>query len=451
VKLCQAAAIALTVLALWLLAVPGVQAESSQFYGVVQGASLDNRDLQGIARTGIKTGRFLLSWKRIESHRGHLNWGTTDRVIGGFAAHGIRGLPVAWGSPSWTRTGASARPPVNTSSAEKAWKDFLGAAVARYGQGGSYWSNGYHQQFGESAVPLPIRAWQVWNEPNLRPGFYPGDTVAQTARKYAELLQISHAAIKAKDHQAMIVTAGIATQKDPHAYDFLDDIYSVPNIKSDFDAVAQHPYASNASNVGAAIQHVRGVMASNTDAATPLWITEFGWGSAPADGSGINVGPAGQAQSLTKSIKLILAHRTAWNVQRLYWFDWRDPAAGSAHANICIRCGSAGLLAHDRTPKPAYNAYRAFTADTTPPTATIGKGPRQGGLTNNPTPAFLLSSSEAGSTFLCKVDSGPLRQCTSPFKTPRLQNGPHTFSMKAMDAAGNESATVSRSFTVDAR
>ena len=299
-------------------------------------------------------------------------------------------------------------------------------------------------------MELPIRSWQIWNEPNLRPAFYEGDTVAQTAHKYAELLRISHDAIKSRDHQAMIVTAGIATQKDPHAFDFLDDIYSVPDIKSDFDAVAQHPYASNVDSVRTAIQHVRGVMASNGDAATPLWITEFGWGSAPPDGSGINVGPANQAQFLTRSINLILAHRSAWNLQRLYWFDWRDPPPGSHYADICIRCGSAGLLAHDRTPKPAFNAYRAFTADATAPTASITKGPRQGALTNNPTPAFALASSEAGSTFVCRIDAGPLKQCATPFKAPRLSNGPHSFSVKAINAAGNESATVSRSFTVDA-
>jgi len=266
---------------------------------------------------------------------------------------------------------------VNTPSAKKAWGDFLKAAVARYGPGGIYWSNTYQRQFGESAVPLPIHSWQVWNEPNLRPGFYPGATVAQTAGRYAELLRISHDAVKSRDPQAIIVTAGIATQKDPHAFDFLADIYKVPGIKSDFDAVAQHPYAPSADSVRTAIQRVRGVMASNGDQGTPLWITEFGWGSAPPDGSGINVGPAGQARLLTRSVKLILTHRSAWNLQRLYWFDWRDPAPNSPYADICIRCGSAGLFAHDRSPKPAFHAYREFTADATAPVASISKGPQQ--------------------------------------------------------------------------
>ena len=40
---------------------------------------------------------------------------------------------------------------------------------------------------------------------------------------------------------------------------------------------------------------------------------------------------------LRDSFKLLLSHRKAWNVQRLYWFLWRDPpasqgAAGAASA-----------------------------------------------------------------------------------------------------------------------
>ncbi len=229
--------------------------------------------------------------------------------------------------------------------------------------------------------------------------------MAQAARRYADLLGISHDAIKSTDRQAEIVLAGIATQKDPHAFEFLRSLYSVPGFMADFDAAAQHPYASSVDNVRTAIEQFRQVMASHGDQATPLWITEFGWGSAPADGSGINVGPVAQGQMLTRSVKLILSHRSAWNVQRVFWFDWRDPAPGSPFADICIRCGSAGLMTYDRVPKPAFDAFSAFTADAVPPTAKINWGPLQGSLSPDPTP-FKFLSSEAGSTFQCRFDAG---------------------------------------------
>ena len=36
-------------------------------------------------------------------------------------------------------------------------------------------------------------------------------------------------------------------------------------------------------------------MVSHGDKATPLWITEFAWGSGPPDSAGINKGLSGQA------------------------------------------------------------------------------------------------------------------------------------------------------------
>ena len=49
------------------------------------------------------------------------------------------------------------------------------------------------------------------------------------------------------------------------------------------------------------------------------------------------------------------------------------------------------------------------------------------------------------------MDAGSFTPCSSPYTTPRLTQGAHTFSVKAIDAAGNESAIISRSFTLDSR
>ncbi len=56
------------------------------------------------------------------------------------------------------------------------WQNFLKAAVARYGPTGRYWTTRYRQLYGASATPLPIQSWQVWNEPNLKKYFDPGQT-----------------------------------------------------------------------------------------------------------------------------------------------------------------------------------------------------------------------------------------------------------------------------------
>ena len=90
---------------------------------------------------------------------------------------------------------------------------------------------------------------------------------------------------------------------------------------------------------------------------------------------------------------------------------------------------------------------RSFTVDTSPPDTTITSGPN--GTIKNPAPAFAFASTEADSTFECRVDSGPYQLCGSPHTTAHLADGSHTFSVRAIDPAGNADPTpASRSFTV---
>jgi hypothetical protein len=105
-----------------------------------------------------------------------------------------------------------------------------------------------------------------------------------------------------------------------------------------------------------------------------------------------------------------------------------------------------------RATDPATNtdqtaASQSFTVDTAPPETTIIGGPSVS--TNDPTPTFTFSSSEAGSSFKCKLDSGSYAACTSPNTTSHLTDGSHTFHVLAKDPAGNPDPTpASASFTV---
>jgi hypothetical protein len=82
---------------------------------------------------------------------------------------------------------------------------------------------------------------------------------------------------------------------------------------------------------------------------------------------------------------------------------------------------------------------------------TIDSGPS--GATNDPTPTFGFSSTEAGSSFECRFDSGPFSPCSGPGDTHTpsgaLADGPHTFAVRATGPAGNtEPSPETRSFTV---
>ena len=76
--------------------------------------------------------------------------------------------------------------------------------------------------------------------------------------------------------------------------------------------------------------------------------------------------------------------------------------------------------------------------DLTPPQTTITSGPT--GMVKTHRPTLRFRSSEQGSTFLCSLNGGKYRACSSP-KIFRLRRGTHTLRVKAVDRAGNKDRT----------
>jgi hypothetical protein len=424
----------------------------SEFFGIVQGPTLSDSDVNGINGTTngmfqakVHTVRFLFDWKWVQKDPGPFTWGNADRFIGRLAAKGIRVLPSMWGNPRWVDgTQDWARPPIDKPQYITWWKTFLKATVDRYGRGGTYWAPGgpYRQKYGAGATAYPITDWQVWNEPNLKKFFVP----YPSAQEYKRLLVVSRQAIKAGDSQAKVVLAGMPSNGDVQASNFLNSLYSA-GAKPYFDIASLHPYAKSVDRQRVDIQRFRNVMANRNDRDTALWLTELAWGSAPPDRFGINKGLEGQRKNLRATFNLVLDNRKAWKVDRLFWYRWRDPHNPQAS---CSFCGSAGFLRPNRTVKPSHTAFLSFTTETTPPTARITSGPANGSTTTDSTPTFRFESLEHGSTFQCKVDGGAFKGCISPFTLAPRADGPHTFSVRAIDAPGNVGAPVSRSFTVNA-
>ena len=89
-----------------------------------------------------------------------------------------------------------------------------------------------------------------------------------------------------------------------------------------------------------------------------------------------------------------------------------------------------------------------WTVDTVAPDTTINTGPQ--GTATIDSADFTFSSSETGSSFVCSLDGSPNTDCLSPEHYSGLSDGPHTFTVRATDPAGNVDATpASRSWTVD--
>ncbi|MEZ5062891.1 MAG: hypothetical protein R2700_15520, partial [Solirubrobacterales bacterium] len=80
-------------------------------------------------------------------------------------------------------------------------------------------------------------------------------------------------------------------------------------------------------------------------------------------------------------------------------------------------------------------------ADTDPPETTLTTKPKPKVKTKKKSAkvTFAFSSDESG-RFECKLDKASFSPCTSPL-TLKAKKGKHTFSVRAVDAAGNTDAS----------
>ena len=85
------------------------------------------------------------------------------------------------------------------------------------------------------------------------------------------------------------------------------------------------------------------------------------------------------------------------------------------------------------------------------PRASIVRGPGEGETIADPEPSFEFVADEATATFSCALDGAAGVPCASPFRVPRLADGPHTLSIEAVDAAGFGQPPAARTFSVDTR
>jgi hypothetical protein len=126
-------------------------------------------------------------------------------------------------------------------------------------------------------------------------------------------------------------------------------------------------------------------------------------------------------------------------------------STGSGNGTLGLNLSSKGSIS-DQAGNPLGGSVpvvgQVYTLDrTAPPVPTITSGPT--GLTNQTSATFSFTDSEAGVSFQCKLDSGSYAACASPKTYTGLGNGSHTFSVQALDAAGNVSTAASRTWTVD--
>lgn len=314
---------------------------SPGFFGVVPQAPLAPRDfarLKGV----VKTIRMSIYWPECEPAPGEYNFRTVDGQIGAAAAAGIRVQLFVNGTPPWL-SADPARPPLGA-RASSAWSRFLRTAVRRYGSRGGFWA-GHRPR-------LPVRLWQVWNEPNFALFWHPWPSPAA----YARLLRTSARAIRVADPRAKIVLGGVAPVRGGIEIGvFLSRLFRSPGVRRSFDIAAVHPYASSVPGVEYRLREARRALDEADLGSRPLLVTEMGVASSGDYPSAFVEGSSGQAAFLRDAYTRLIEMRRHWRIAGVDWFTWQDALQSDPQ---CAFCQGAGLMSVSGRLKPAWWAFR---------------------------------------------------------------------------------------------
>jgi hypothetical protein len=289
------------------------------------GASAEG-EVREMARAGIGSIRMSFFWARIEPYR---TWdqipesarsqftdvdgrpyhcAEIDRLMAAAAARRIRVMPVLLWAPVWAQRtpGEFASPPKDP----KQYAEFASVLARRYGPGGAFWA-------ARPDLPqLPIRDWQLWNEPTM-PGFW---LEQPFAKPYVAMLKATRPALRRVDPHARVVLAGLVY--DPPGA--LRKIYAAGG-RAWFDVVAAHPFTLQVDGVGTILERTRAAMAAGGDSHKPLLVTELSWPSAKGKVPflyGYEMTEKGQAARIRAALPYLAARRRELRIERVYWYTW---------------------------------------------------------------------------------------------------------------------------------
>jgi Glycosyl hydrolase catalytic core len=305
------------------------------FYGIVPQTTPSEKEFARLGAGRVGAYRWAMGRRGIDGPDGTYAWAGTDQLITELATNGIKPVPFVTGHDNGS-----------------GYREFLRAAVDRYGPDGAFWTE--HPEL----PPDPIEDWQIGNEVNS--STFNGH--GPQPRSYVRHLKVASETIHARDPHAYILFAGMFGTPHPDngsgmaAWQFLNKAYQA-GAKKYFDAAAPHPYGRSIGDVRRQIGKFRHVMHRHHDGGADIWVTELGWSSKRNISSFLGRGKQGQARMLKRSFRLLKRKQHSWNVRGVMWFtlaDHHDPT-------FCTWCDSAGLFNKHFHPKPAWKQYVKLT------------------------------------------------------------------------------------------
>jgi hypothetical protein len=289
-----------------------------------------------------------------------------DELVRNAAGDGIRVMIDIYGTPKWANGGQTPNHPPRRLADLGTFAHML---ALRYDG----------RTPGQGSVTL----WSVWNEPNLQQFLSPqfdakGKPVSPT--NYAKLFKTVYAAIKSANPLAKVAIGETSAQgrDKPSSTSsntmapgtFAHLLAKVRGLR--FDAWAHHPYPT--ARTAKPLEQVRypnvtlsqlprfeAQLAKDFHRAVPIWITEYGHETKPAQPKGVSL--ATQAAYARQALTVV---RKDANVQMFLWFTFRDSAGNPWKSGLEQQSGAA---------KPAYAVFSALARVTDGATVTAKPGP----------------------------------------------------------------------------
>lgn len=293
-------------------------------------ASTRNADLDKAKWAGAHWVRLSFNWPTLEPRRGSYNWGPADALVSAALKRGFHVMAIGAYTPAWARSGGNtSTPPTNSGD----YGDFMAAAARRYARYG-------------------VRAWEIWNEPNLYTMFSPKPNVA----KYTSMLKSAYLKIKSVDRGATVITGGMSP-----AYDAPDGSQVLPatflrGIYANgghgyFDAVGHHPssFPTRSTYLASwnAFQQsttLHSLMSAHGDGGKKIWGTELTFPT------GTNSDEVSETTQGSRIAEAVLTWRSWSFTGPLFIYSLRDEGTSGDRYN------SAGIYHYNGTPKKSVPA-----------------------------------------------------------------------------------------------
>jgi hypothetical protein len=339
----------------------GMMVDGPLFPSTADGIDLDNQ-FNTMVASGVENVRAVFDWSYAQPYEDWNNvppaisdeftnvggiptrFGLTDELVELAAEHGMTVLPLVMYAPKWD---AAPHPPnsVPTPKRDAPYAAYAAALVRRYGPHGTFWET--------HSPAVPIRDWQIWNEPNINVYWTP----EPFQPRYVALLHAAHDAIKRVDRGAKIVLAGLPN----YSWEQLGKIYAIKGARKWFDIVAVHPYTRDPSGVITIIGKVRQVMNEHGDRSKGILASEISWPSSLGKtnydtGYDFATTEAGQARKISQILPLLGKNRRSLGILGFDYYTW----AGSEQHNTLAFNFSGLFRFHSGAfkTKPAFGAFR---------------------------------------------------------------------------------------------